>query len=154
MALFFCTAFREDGNLVTSPRRIARQYLQASAPPPISPDLAQSRPISPPVTTRSPQSWFWIDLAANLPLWSISTILSGTLPTLEPSGACLPGMGWQHWMRFGGVNHLLRLTRVQRVLEGLSSGFVANVTAKVPPPPPPSSAPRCRWPLPISPSVD
>ena len=104
VAAGFVTAFYEDGNLVISPREIACAYLQG---------------------------WFALDLFANVPLHSLSIVAVRGLEQAAGATACPLDTGWRHWLAFAGVNHLLRLARLERVLRGVSSGFVARVTAKV-----------------------
>ena len=103
VALFFVTAYREDGNLVTDQAKITRRYLRG---------------------------WFAIDLLANLPVWSITALVNHS----EAAESRCYGSWGAHasgWYRFAGINHLLRLMRLQRVLEGLSNSFVARITAKL-----------------------
>ena len=103
VALFFVTAYREDGNLVTDQAKITRRYLRG---------------------------WFAIDLLANLPVWSITALVNHS----DAAESRCYGSWGAHasgWYRFAGVNHLLRLMRLQRVLEGLSNSFVARITAKI-----------------------
>ena len=72
-----------------------------------------------------------LDLFANLPLHSLSIVVARGLEQAAGATACPLDTGWRHWLAFAGVNHLLRLARVKRVLRGVSSSFVARVTAKV-----------------------